>query len=116
MRLSSIFRGWDDPKGYIRGKGGRLENNQQLQGATLKSLKHHTALVPLFVILGGGVVFVVSSAIRSTLKTTDINWRKTKDPAEPPEYYKDKQFKMVNPSGVDHANLPDDRKPPNYTE
>jgi hypothetical protein len=29
-----------------------------MQGLTMKSLKHHTALQPLFVIIGAGMVFV----------------------------------------------------------
>ena len=29
-----------------------------MQGLTLKSLKHHTALQPLFIIMGAGIVFV----------------------------------------------------------
>ena len=29
-----------------------------MQGTTLKSLKHHTALQPLFIIMGAGIVFV----------------------------------------------------------
>ena len=29
-----------------------------MQGLTMKSLKHHTALQPLFIIMGAGIVFV----------------------------------------------------------
>merc|ERR1719414_468091 len=60
MFLSKILAAADHP--YLFGKGGRTANNSvsSMQGMTLKSLKHHTALQPLFVIMGAGIVFVVA--------------------------------------------------------
>jgi hypothetical protein len=46
------------------------------QGMTLKSLKKHTALQPLFVIMGLGMTFVVAYCIRLATRTTDVAWRK----------------------------------------
>ena len=34
---------------------------------------------------------------RLASKTTDVNWTKKKDPAEPMNYYTNKQFKWFNP-------------------
>ena len=60
MFLSKILRAADHP--YLEGPGGRKLNNKlsSLQGMSIKSLKHHTALQPLFVIMGAGIVFVVA--------------------------------------------------------
>merc|ERR1712243_93977 len=48
MFLSKILPAADHP--YLFGKGGRTMNNSlsSMQGLTIKSLKHHTALQPLF--------------------------------------------------------------------
>ncbi len=39
-----------------------------MQGLTMKSLKHHVALQPLFVIIGAGMVFVGAYVFRSATK------------------------------------------------
>ena len=57
-----------------------------MQGTTLKSLKHHTALQPLFIIMGAGIVFVALYCGRLASKTTDVNWRK-KDVEDTYGYY-----------------------------
>ena len=56
MFLTRIVRAADHP--YLFGKGGRLLNNQTPQGLTVASLKHHTALQPLFAIMTVGIIFV----------------------------------------------------------
>ena len=74
MFLSKLLSAADHP--YLFGKGGRavsttysliatvtslfqMNNNPSLmQGMTVKSIKHHTALQPLFIIMGAGIVFV----------------------------------------------------------
>ena len=57
MFLTRILRAADHP--YLMGKGGRkLNNTTPMQGATIKSIKHHVALQPLFAIMGVGIVFV----------------------------------------------------------
>ena len=76
MFLSKLLRAADHP--YLEGLGGRkvsfpisteiqisfqciqANNNPftAMQGTTLKSIRHHTALQPLFVIMGAGIVFV----------------------------------------------------------
>ncbi len=66
---------------------------------TVKSLKHHIALQPLFVIIGAGLIFVSAYVVRLATKTTDINWMKKE---EPYEYYRKRQFKFLNPHGIDY--------------
>merc|ERR1712165_33337 len=88
--------------GYMYGPGSREMQNRGLQGLTLKSLKHHVALQPLFIIMGLGITFVAAYIARLGSKTTDINWRKVKDP-NVMESYRGKQFKMLNPMGVDYS-------------
>jgi hypothetical protein len=43
-----------------------------MQGLTMKSLKHHVALQPLFVIIGAGMVFVGAYVFRSASQSTAL--------------------------------------------
>jgi len=108
------MRAADHP--YLMGAGGRKMNNSasSMQGLTIKSLKHHIALQPLFVIMGCGIVFVAAYCGRLALKSTDVNWSKKKDPIEVMSGYENKQFKMFNTLGVDHSNLSTLRNEPKY--
>ena len=56
MLMSRVLRAADHP--YLFGKGGRLGNNGMPQGMTVASIKHHTALQPLFAIMTVGIIFV----------------------------------------------------------
>merc|ERR1712179_624540 len=56
MFLTKLLSAADHP--YLFGPGGRKVNNKPMAGMTAKSLKHHIALQPLFVIMGVGLVFV----------------------------------------------------------
>eukprot|EP00090_Calanus_glacialis_P030293 TRINITY_DN4882_c0_g1_i1.p1 TRINITY_DN4882_c0_g1~~TRINITY_DN4882_c0_g1_i1.p1 ORF type:complete len:117 (+),score=39.02 TRINITY_DN4882_c0_g1_i1:47-397(+) len=116
MFLSKILRAADHP--YLEGPGGRKLNNKlsSLQGMSIKSLKHHTALQPLFVIMGAGIVFVVAYIGRLASKTTDINWTKAKDMGDHMGYYNNRQFKWFNPKGVDYSTISDKRQAPNYRD
>ena len=75
-----------------------------MQGMTIKSIKHHTALQPLFIIMGAGIVFVCAyigrwgGGVRASMtalilvfrlasKTTDVNWTKAKDIGDHMGYY-----------------------------
>ena len=64
MFLTRFLRAADHP--YLMGKGGRNMNNvpSAMQGMNMKSLKHHKALWPLFIIMGAGSCMVVSYCIR----------------------------------------------------
>eukprot|EP00092_Neocalanus_flemingeri_P057696 GFUD01068639.1.p1 GENE.GFUD01068639.1~~GFUD01068639.1.p1 ORF type:complete len:117 (+),score=30.02 GFUD01068639.1:45-395(+) len=114
MFLSKILAAADHP--YLMGVGGRKKNNSpaSMQGLTVKSLKHHVALQPLFIIMGAGVLFVAAYVGRLARKSTDVNWSKMKDPVDPMSVYENKQFKMFNVGGVDHSNLSTKRNEPNY--
>merc|ERR1712126_37319 len=116
MFLSKILPAADHP--YLFGKGGRTMNNSlsSMQGLTIKSLKHHTALQPLFAIMGVGIVFVCAYIGRLASKTTDVNWTKAKDLGDHMGYYENRQFKWFNPKGVDYSSLSDKRSAPNYRE
>jgi len=58
MFLTKFLNGADHP--YLFGPGGRKMNNKAMAGMTMKSLKHHTALQPLFIIMTGGIIFVAA--------------------------------------------------------
>merc|ERR1712071_85854 len=116
MFLSKLLHAADRP--YLMGKGGRMMNNNpgSMQGMTIKSLKHHTALQPLFIIMGAGIVFVCAYIGRLASKTTDVNWTKAKDIGDHMGYYNNRQFKWFNPRGVDYSTISDKRNAPNYRE
>jgi len=116
MFLTKFLRAADHP--YLMGKGGRLGNNKiaGMQGLTIKSLKHHTALQPLFIIMGAGIVFVCAYIGRLASKTTDVNWTKQKDMGDHMGYYNNRQFKWFNPAGIDYKTISDKRQAPNYRE
>jgi len=109
MFVSKFLSAVDHP--YITGKGGRKANNGKgsMQGLTIKSLKHHVALQPLFAIMGAGIIFVGAYIFRLASKTTDVNWRKVKDPSEPMKYYENRQFQFLNPAGHDYSKMSDAR-------
>jgi len=96
----------------MKGPGGRYENNKwQIQGLTVKSLKTHYSLIPLFVIMGAGMAFVGAFIIRLAVYSPDSNWRKAGFD-EVTNYYENKRFVFFNPRGVDvEAN-----KIPKYKE
>merc|ERR1712076_259445 len=101
--LSRILRAADHP--YLMGKGGRMPNNQRPQGMTWASLKHHTALQPLMVIMAGGITFVALYCGRLASKTTDINWTKAKDLGDHMGYYHNRRFQWFNPNGHDYSHI-----------
>jgi len=116
MFLSKLLRAADHP--YLSGHGGRKANNNiftAMQGLTLKSLKHHTALQPLFIIMGAGIVFVSLYVGRLATRTTDVNWSKV-EMEDAYGYYKNRQFKWFNPRGVDYSKVSDERGAPNYRD
>ncbi len=67
---------------------------------SLSSLKHHTALIPLFVIMGAGIAWVGFFSLRSLTKMSDISWKHEEAPYNA---YKDRQTKFLNPGGIDYA-------------
>mgnify|MGYP001063742360 CR=1 FL=1 len=80
--------------------GGREGNNVIPQGLTLKSLKHHYSLWPLFGALGFAVGLGVVFSLRMLTKATDVNWRKEDLPFNA---YAKKQYRMLNPTGHDFS-------------
>eukprot|EP00091_Calanus_sinicus_P024812 TRINITY_DN9102_c0_g1_i1.p1 TRINITY_DN9102_c0_g1~~TRINITY_DN9102_c0_g1_i1.p1 ORF type:complete len:113 (-),score=26.07 TRINITY_DN9102_c0_g1_i1:9-347(-) len=112
MFLTKFLNGADHP--YLFGPGSRKLNNKPMQGMTTKSLKHHKALQPLFVIMTGGIIFVTAYCYRQAAKTTDINWAKSKDLGDHMGYYDNRQFKWFNPGGHDYSKMSDIR--PQYRE
>eukprot|EP00088_Acartia_fossae_P062113 TRINITY_DN747_c0_g1_i1.p2 TRINITY_DN747_c0_g1~~TRINITY_DN747_c0_g1_i1.p2 ORF type:complete len:114 (-),score=42.09 TRINITY_DN747_c0_g1_i1:219-560(-) len=113
MFLSKVLKAANHP--YITQKGGRLDNNHTpMAGLTWKSLKHHKALQPLFLIVGGGMVFVAAYCFRLAAFTTDVNWVKNKKVEDTYGYYEAKQFKFLNPAGVDYSKYAEAR--PKYQE
>ena len=64
---------------------------------TVRSLKHHVALQPLFAIMGGGIAFVMYYCFRLA-GNPDVAWRKQETPQES---YRNAQYKFLNPNNID---------------
>jgi len=95
----------------MKGAGGRLVNNPIPQGLTIKSLKHHYALVPLFVIMGAGMIFVGAFIVRLAVYSPDANWRK-REMGDVLNDYENKRFTFFNPRNIDYEAT----KLPKYKE
>ena len=101
--IASSLRAAEHP--YMSGKGGRLATNGwgSIQGLSVKSTKHHVALQPLFIIVGGGIILVAAYVVRHATRNPDLNWTKRKDIDDIVGEYDGKQFKFINISGIDYA-------------
>merc|ERR1712107_404899 len=108
MFLTKYLRSADHP--YLKGKGGRFGNNMRksLQGLTFKSLRKHTEIQPLIVIMLGAVTLVTAYGIK-LIQAGDINLTKNKDLDK--GFYKERH-KLVE---MKEANS-DERKRPDYNK
>ena len=62
--------------------------------------------------VGVGIVGSVGSVVRVTVADGGVE----KDSAKLFSYYENRQFKWLNPRGVDYSNLSDKRGAPNYRD
>ncbi|NP_001165794.1 NADH dehydrogenase [ubiquinone] 1 alpha subcomplex subunit 4 [Nasonia vitripennis] len=76
-----------------------------MQGLTPSSLKKHPALIPLFVCLGVGCTGAALYTLRLATRNPDVTWNPKKNP-EPWQDYAEKQYKFMNPSGLDVPKSP----------
>jgi len=76
-----------------------------MQGLSIKSLKKHPSLIPLFVSLGIGVAFSTYYVLRLATRNPDITWNRKSNP-EPWQHYADKQYKFYAPSGFKPSTAP----------
>ena len=83
------------------------------QGLTIKSLKHHYALVPLAVIMAAGMIFVGAFCVRLAVYSPETNWSR-KDTHENIEYYADKRHIFFDPHNKDYSAYSKER--PDYTK
>ena len=77
----------------------------KLQSFSLAGVRHHIALFPLVVSMGLGMAWVVFYSIRTLTKNPDVAWRKQESPWND---YRNKQFKFMNPNGVDFTTASKD--------
>ena len=83
MFLSKFFSASNHP--YLKGHGGRFQNNKPMQGMSMTSLGKHPALMPLHaaVMLFGSLVFIIGY---HNITKSGVNWRKVKDQTEYDDY------------------------------
>merc|ERR1712226_458008 len=99
---------------YMQGKGSRAEiNNIWIQGMTAKSMKHHYALIPLFVIMAIGMAFVAAFCARLAIYSPDTNWSRD-DYDNVAGYYGGKRHIFFNPYNIDFEKFARER--PNYKD
>ena len=75
---------------------------------TVKSLKHHYALVPLAVIMAAGMVFVGAFCVRLAVYSPETNWNR-KDTHENIQYYADKRHIFFDPQQKDYSAFAKER-------
>ncbi|XP_043465481.1 cytochrome c oxidase subunit NDUFA4 [Leptopilina heterotoma] len=68
-----------------------------MQGLSLKSIKKHPALIPLYVVFAAGCLTSGAYLIRLAVKNPDVSWNLITNP-EPWNEYKDKNYKILNPA------------------
>nr|CAH0112074.1 unnamed protein product [Daphnia galeata] len=76
-----------------------------MQGLSLKSLKKHPSLIPLFVSLGAGVAMAALYTLRLATQNPDVTWDRKNNP-EPWQKYAEKQYKFYVPSGFKPSQAP----------
>ena len=79
-------------RNYMHGKGSRMENNSLPFSLTMKGLKIHYDLIPLFVVVGGAMVAVCIYIGRLAAVNPDVAWRKQETPQND---YSNKDFKLI---------------------
>mmetsp|Transcript_16491 Transcript_16491/g.27258 ORF Transcript_16491/g.27258 Transcript_16491/m.27258 type:complete len:117 (-) Transcript_16491:108-458(-) len=98
---------------FMSGRGSRGDANTKLTGMTIKDLKHHYALTPLFAIMAFGGVLVFANIWRAFFHVPDINFYKV-DAADLHDKWKHRKVKMVDTQSKDFKELgeqvPDWRK------
>ncbi|XP_054707306.1 cytochrome c oxidase subunit NDUFA4-like [Uloborus diversus] len=69
-----------------------------MKGMTLSSLKKHYSLIPLFVMLAGGMTLSAAYLARLAFKNPEVSWRRSSNP-EPWQEYADKRYKLYHSKG-----------------
>jgi len=72
-----------------------------LSGLSIKSMKKHPAIIPIYVLIGMGMGLAGFYTARLALKSPEVTWNRRTNP-EPWNYYSDKQHKFVS-SGRDYT-------------
>jgi len=76
-----------------------------MQGLTWKSLKHHKALIPLFIATAGGAVFAAWYVARLATKNPDVTWRRGSNPYPWQKIKPNEQVKFYSTGKIDYPNL-----------
>jgi len=76
-----------------------------MQGLTMNSLRHHKALIPLFVAVGGGVVFAAFYVARLATQNPDAAWQRGRNPYPWQNIKPNQQIKFYAAGNIDYKNL-----------
>jgi NADH dehydrogenase (ubiquinone) 1 alpha subcomplex subunit 4 len=76
-----------------------------MQGLTIKSLRSHYALVPLYVSVGLGAVFAAYYVARLAIKNPDASWDRKNNPHPWTKIKPTENIKFYAPGGIDFAKL-----------
>ncbi|XP_041459595.1 cytochrome c oxidase subunit NDUFA4-like [Lytechinus variegatus] len=76
-----------------------------MQGLTWTSLKHHKALIPLFISVGTGAAFAAFYVARLALKNPDATWRRGSNPYPWQNIKPNQNIKFYSAGKIDFQNL-----------
>ncbi|XP_014468489.1 PREDICTED: cytochrome c oxidase subunit NDUFA4 [Dinoponera quadriceps] len=69
----------------------------KMQGLSASSIKKNPSLLPLYACIGAGGLLALWYTLRLAIRSPDVSWLNKKE-AEPWNYYKDKQYKLLSPA------------------
>jgi len=83
-----------------------------MQGLSLRSLKGHYSLLPLFVCTAGGAIFASWYVARLATKNPDATWNKKGNPYPWTKIKSNENIKFYSAGKIDYAKL--EKKHPDF--
>ncbi|XP_070547074.1 cytochrome c oxidase subunit NDUFA4-like [Ptychodera flava] len=85
-----------------------------MQGFSLRTLKGHYSLVPLFACVGGGALFAAYYLLRLATTNPDATWNRSSNPYPWTKIKPNQQIKFYAAGKIDYANLK--KRHPDYED
>jgi len=96
-------------RSHIRKTSSGVLPHITMQGLTIKSLRSHYALIPLFISVGAGAVFATFYLGRLALKNPDATWDRKNNPYPWTRIKPDQNIKFYAPGGIEFSKLKSNR-------
>ncbi|XP_033099243.1 cytochrome c oxidase subunit NDUFA4-like [Anneissia japonica] len=75
-----------------------------MQGLSMKTLRHHYSLVPLFISVGAGALLAAYYLGRLAIKSPDASWDRKNNPHPWTKIKPDQNIKFIGAGNVDFKN------------